>query len=76
MNLVWAWGPSTGAGRLYAHLSGMRFYHHPWLSGTAANWQNRHYPDAASFTVELPAGTLTQQQIAKQVRAVLTLASR
>jgi hypothetical protein len=76
MNVVWAWGPSTGAARLYAHVSGMRFYHHAWLAGTAANWQNHHYPDAASFTVELPAGTLTQGQIAKQVRAVLTLAPR
>ena len=74
MNLVWAWGPSTGAGRLYAHVSGMRFYHHPWLAGTAANWQNHHSPHAASFTVELPAGPLTQRQIAKQVHAVLTLA--
>jgi murein peptide amidase A len=65
MNPVWAWGPSTGAGRLCAHLSGLRFYHHPWLAGTAANWQNHHYPDAASFTVELSAGTLTKGQIAK-----------
>jgi hypothetical protein len=44
--------------------------------GTAANWQNHHYPHAASFTVELPAGALTPGQVAKQVRAVLTLASR
>jgi predicted deacylase len=75
MNLVWAWGPSTAAGRLYARASGMRFYHHPWLPGTAANWQNHHDPRAASFTVELPAGVLTQKQVARQERAVLTLAS-
>jgi predicted deacylase len=75
MNLVWAWGPSTTAGHRYAGLSGMRFYHHPWLAGTAANWQNHHYPHAASFTVELPAGSLTKAQVAHQVRAVLALAS-
>jgi protein MpaA len=76
MNLVWGWGPSTTAGRLYAKASRMRFYHHPWLAGTAANWQNRHYPHAASFTVELPAGTLTPEQVAQQVRAVMALAAR
>lgn len=75
MNLVWAWGPSTAAGRLYARVSGLRFYHHRWLPGTAANWQNHHYPRAASFTVELPPGTLTSSEIAKQVRAVLTLSA-
>lgn len=75
MNLVWAWGASSTAGRRYARLSRMRFYHHPWLAGTAANWQNHHFPDAASFTVELPAGTLTRAAVANQVRAVLTLAS-
>lgn len=75
MNLVWAWGPSSNAGRRYARLSGMRFYHHPWLSGTAANWQNHRYPAAASFTVELPVGSLTRKQVARHVRAVLALAS-
>ena len=75
MNLVWAWGPSTAAGRRYARLSGMRFYHHPWLAGTAANWQNHHYPKASSFTVELPAGSLTRVAVANQARAVLALGS-
>jgi hypothetical protein len=75
MNLVWAWGPSTTAGRRYARISGMRFYHHPWLPGTAANWQNHHDPAAASFTVELPAGSLSPAQIARQVKAVLALAA-
>jgi protein MpaA len=26
MNLVWAWGPSSAAGRIYARAAGMRFY--------------------------------------------------
>ena len=74
MNLVWAWGSSTAAGRTYARAAGMRFYHHPWLAGTATNWQNHHQPGSASFTVELPAGRPTPQQVRRQLRAVLTLA--
>jgi protein MpaA len=76
MNLVWAWGPSSAAGRIYARAAGMRFYHRPWLPGTAANWQNHHRPDASAFTVELPAGSLSPQQVHRHVRAVLTLAAR
>jgi protein MpaA len=75
MNLVWAWGPSTAAGRIYARAAGMRFYHHNWLSGTATNWQNHKLPSSSSFTVELPAGSLSPTQVALQVHAVLTLAA-
>jgi hypothetical protein len=75
MNLVWAWGPSTAAGRIYARAAGMRFYHQHWLHGTATNWQNHHLPNSAAFTVELPAGRLTPQQVRRQVRAVLALAA-
>jgi protein MpaA len=76
LNLVWAWGPSSSAGRIYARVAGMRFYHHPWLAGTAPNWQNHHYPRSASFVVEHPAGTLTTHQVRQQVQAVLTLAAQ
>jgi protein MpaA len=76
MDLVWAWGPSSAAGRIYARAAAMRFYHHAWLPGTASNWQNHHFPRAAAFTVELPAGTLSSQQVRRHVRAVLTLAAR
>ena len=75
MDLVWAFGPSSAAGRVYARAAGMRFYHHRWLDGTATNWQNHHLPATASFTVELPAGSLTPGQVRAQVRAVLTLAT-
>jgi protein MpaA len=75
MNLVWAWGPSGTAGRIYARASGMRFYHRRWLDGTAANWQNHHLPGSAAFTVELPAGSLSPQQVRRHVRAVLALAA-
>jgi protein MpaA len=75
MNLVWAWGPSSAAGRIYARASGMRFYHHHWLDGTAANWQNHHLPRSSSFTVELPAGRLMPAQVRRHVHAVLALAA-
>ncbi len=71
MDVVWAWGPSTAAGRSYARAAGMRFYHHPWLAGTATNWQNHHLPGTAAITVELPAGSLSPDQVGHQVRAVL-----
>jgi protein MpaA len=76
MNLVWAWGPSSAAGRIYARAAGMRYYHQPWLRGTAANWQNHHLPDSSAITVELPAGSLTPQQVRRHVHAVLALAAR
>jgi hypothetical protein len=53
----------------------MRFYHHPWLDGTATNWQNHNLSGSAAFTVELPAGSLTRHQVDAQVRAVLALAA-
>jgi predicted deacylase len=75
MNLVWAWGPSSAAGRLYARSAGMRFYHHHWLHGTATNWQNHNLPGTSSITVELPAGSLSAGQVRRHVRAVLALAA-
>jgi protein MpaA len=75
MNVIWAWGPSTAAGRRYAKVAGMHLYHHHWLPGTASNWQNNHLPGTAAFTVELPAGRLTPHQVAQHVRAVLAMAA-
>jgi protein MpaA len=75
MNLVWAWGESSAAGRIYARAAGMRFYHHHWLNGTATNWQNHHLPGSASFTVELPAGSLSPRQVHRQVHAILAVAT-
>jgi murein peptide amidase A len=74
MDVIWAFGGSTAAGRTYARLTGMRFYHHHWLPGTSTNWQNHHLPDTASLTVELPAGSLSASQVGRHVRAVLRLA--
>jgi murein peptide amidase A len=75
MNLVWAWGESSAPGRIYARAAGMRFYHHHWLNGTATNWQNHHLPGSASFTVELPAGSLSPRQARRQVHAILAVAT-
>jgi hypothetical protein len=74
MDVVWAFGASTGAGRTYARVAGMRLYHQHWLPGTATNWQNHHLPATAAFTVELPAGDLSRQQVLQHVRAVLSVA--
>ena len=73
MDVIWAYGPSTSAGRLYARAAAMRLYHHHWLPGTSTNWQNHHVPGTASVTVELPAGALTHAQVLRHVRAVLSV---
>ena len=73
MDVVWAFGGSTAAGRGYARLAGMRLYHHHWLPGTSTNWQNHHLPGTAALTVELPAGSLSPSQVQRHVRAVLRL---
>lgn len=74
LNLVWAYGRSSAAGRRYARLAGMRFYHRHWLHGTATNWQNHLARGGASFTVELPAGSLSAAAVQRHVRAVLGIA--
>jgi predicted deacylase len=73
MNVVWAYGPSTTAGRMYARATGMRLYHHHWLPGTSTNWQNHHLAGTAALTVELPGGVLTPRQILRHERAVLSV---
>jgi murein peptide amidase A len=73
MDVVWAYGPSTTAGRLYAQATGMQLYHHLWLPGTSTNWQNHHVPGTAALTVELPAGVLSQSAVLRHMRAVLSV---
>jgi protein MpaA len=74
LDVVWAYGRSTAAGRRYARLADMRLLHRPWLAGSATNWQNHLPAGGASLTVELPAGSLDRDGIRRQVRAVLGLA--
>ncbi|NUR77466.1 MAG: DUF2817 domain-containing protein [Thermoleophilia bacterium] len=75
LDLVWAYGRSSRAGRRYAELAGMRFRHRRWLDGSATNWQNHLPGGGASFTVELPAGSLDEAAVGRHVRAVLGLAA-
>ena len=74
LNLVWAYGRSTAAGRRYARLAGLRFLHRPWLAGSATNWQNHLRGGGVSLTVELPAGSLDGPGLRRQVRATLRVA--
>jgi murein peptide amidase A len=74
LDLVWAYGRSSAAGRRYARLAGLRFYRHVWEPGSATNWQNRLPDGQRSITVELPAGRLDAAGIRRHVRAVLGLA--
>ena len=48
----------------------MPFQAIPWPAGTAPNWQNRRFPGAASFVVELPRGGPAAVTEARLDRAV------
>jgi protein MpaA len=75
LDVVWAYGRSTAAGRRFAAVSGLPLLHRPWLAGSSTNWQN-HLPDGEeSLTVELPAGALSPAAAERQARAVLAAAS-
>jgi protein MpaA len=74
LDVVWAYGRSTAAGRRYAAASGLPLYRHPWEPGSAANWQNHLAGGGASLTVELPAGALSPDAALRQARAVLAAA--
>jgi murein peptide amidase A len=74
MDVVWAYGRSTAAGRRYAAASGLPFLHRLWLAGSATNWQNHLPGGGASLTIELPAGPLSAAGAVRQARAVLAAA--
>lgn len=67
---VRAWGQSAPAGRLFARLADIPFRPMPWLDGTAPNWQNRRFPGASSYVVELPPGPLGQSLRLRLERAI------
>jgi hypothetical protein len=70
---VRAWGPSVAAGRRYARLAGMRYRSLRWPPGSAARWQNTRFPHKASFVVELAAGALSEERIARHAAAIRRL---
>jgi protein MpaA len=73
VDIVRAWGGSVPVARRYAALVGLPFRRLPWLSGSATNWQNHHFPGTTSFVVELPPGSLTPVEAARYARAVKAL---
>jgi hypothetical protein len=74
-DLVRAWGRSIPVARRYARLAGLPFRAIPWPHGTAPNWQNRTFRRGSSFVVELPPGRLSAASVARQVRAIATMAT-
>jgi murein peptide amidase A len=74
--MVRAWGQSVPVARAYARMAGMPFRRLPWLAGTAPNWQNHNFPNAASFVVELPLGNLGTSEARRYAGAVFQLTSR
>ena len=70
---VRAWGPSIPAAREFARGAGIELRRLPWLAGTAPHWQNRRFPGAAAFVVELPAGELGPGLETRLSRAVVRL---
>jgi murein peptide amidase A len=71
--LVRAWGPSRPLARRYARLAREPYRSIRWPNGTAPNWQNHRFPDAAAFVVELPAGELSERRETRHVRALRRL---
>jgi protein MpaA len=71
--LVRAWGHSRPLARKYARLAHEPYRSIRWPNGTAPNWQNHRFPDAASFVVELPAGELRDSAGTRHARAVRRL---
>jgi protein MpaA len=74
--LVRAWGPSRAMARRYARLAREPYRSLRWPNGTAPNWQNHVFPEAASFVVELPAGTLGNTRAFRHASAVRRLLLR
>jgi protein MpaA len=63
-------GGDRGVARRYAQLAGLRATCLPFLPGTATGWANHRLPGTTSFVVELPAGPVSQTQLARHLRAV------
>jgi protein MpaA len=71
--LVRAWGHSRRMARRYARLAHEPYTSIRWPNGTAPNWQNHRFRDAASFVVELPAGELSDRRAGRHARALRRL---
>lgn len=72
--LVRAFGGSVADGRRFAALARMPFKVIPWPAGTGPHWQNRRFPGASSFVVELPRGPLATAMRSRLDKALLRFA--
>jgi N-acetylmuramoyl-L-alanine amidase len=68
-------GPDPALVRDYARRSGIPAGRIPPLRGTATGWQNRTFPSASAFVVELAGGALTARQVRRHARAVHAVAA-
>jgi protein MpaA len=62
--------------RRYAKLVGLPFEHLPRYHGIATGWENHHVDHGTAFVVELPAGSLSDDDEHRHAVAVLDLAKR
>jgi protein MpaA len=63
-------GGDRGVARRYADTTGLRPTCLPFLPGTATAWSNHSFPHTTAFVVELPAGRVEPQALARHLRAV------
>ncbi len=70
MDLVDMAGGDRGVARRYAHIAGLAPTCLTFLSGEETAWSNHTFPGTTAFVVELPAGRLLPDALARHVRAV------
>jgi protein MpaA len=70
MDLVDLSGGDRGVARRYALLAGLRPTCLTFLSGEETAWSNHSFPGTTSFVVELPAGPVSSDALARHLRAV------
>jgi protein MpaA len=63
-------GGDRGAARRYAQVAGLRPTCLTFLSGEETRWSNHTFPGTTSFVVELPAGAVSADALARHLRAV------
>lgn len=70
MDLVDMAGGDRGVARRYAQVAGLRPTCLTFLSGVETGWSNHTFPGTTAFVVELPAGPVAPDALARHVRAV------
>ena len=60
--------------RDYAERTGLPAKRLPYYRGTSTSWQNHTFRDSTSFVVEFGGGALSEAQVRRHARAVLTTA--